>query len=78
MCVPRAPFYLFFSFFQSCDVFAYDYVGYSTSGLEGRAPSEQGCNLAIRAAWDYLTRDRGIDPGDIILFGKSIGSGSVF
>ena len=58
-----------------CHVFAYDYVGYSTSQLEGDAPSEQGCVRAITAAWAYLTQDLGVAPGDIVLYGRSIGSG---
>jgi pimeloyl-ACP methyl ester carboxylesterase len=58
-----------------CHVFAYDYVGYSTSQLEGDAPSEAGCVRAIQAAWDYLTQDLGLEPGDIVLYGRSIGSG---
>jgi len=56
-------------------VFAYDYVGYSTSQLEGDAPSEAGCLRAITAAWEYLIRDLGVSPGDIVLYGRSIGSG---
>ena len=56
-------------------MFAYDYVGYSTSQLEGDAPSEAGCLRAITAAWEYLTRDLGVSPGDIVLYGRSIGSG---
>jgi len=64
-------------FGERCDasVFAYDYVGYSTSQLEGDAPSEDGCLRAINAAWEYLTKDFGLAPADIVLYGRSIGSG---
>lgn len=50
-----------------------DYRGYGRSG--GR-PSEAGMNRDALAAWDYLTGQMGIDPGDIIVFGRSLG-GSV-
>jgi abhydrolase domain-containing protein 17 len=57
------------------NMFAYDYVGYSTSRLEGSAPSESGCIRSITAAWDFLTQDMSIAPQNIILYGRSIGSG---
>lgn len=57
------------------NVFGYDYVGYSTSKLEGYAPSESGCIRSIRAAWQFLTTDLCISPESIILYGRSIGSG---
>ena len=58
-----------------CNVLSYDFVGYSTSRLEGYAPSEQGCYRAINAAYGYLTRDLGVAPENVILYGRSIGSG---
>lgn len=57
------------------NVFVYDYVGYSTSKLEGSAASEQGCIRSITAAYQFLTEDLTIHPRNIILFGVSIGSG---
>ena len=51
-------------------VFIIDYRGYGTS--EG-TPSEQGTYLDATAAWDYLTKDRGIPEGRIILYGESLG-----
>lgn len=55
------------------NVFAYDYVGYSLSRLEGHVPSEEGCYRAVQAAWRYLTQ---IVPAEmVILYGRSIGSG---
>ena len=49
-------------------MFAYDYVGYSTSGLEGHAPSEAGCYRAITAAYAHLTRTLGIHPSSIVVY----------
>eukprot|EP00037_Helgoeca_nana_P030034 m.366947 g.366947 ORF g.366947 m.366947 type:complete len:453 (+) comp28097_c0_seq8:344-1702(+) len=57
------------------NVLAYDYVGYSTSRLEGRAPSEKGCYRSIRAAFGYLIDDLKMRKADIVLWGCSIGSG---
>jgi fermentation-respiration switch protein FrsA (DUF1100 family) len=52
-------------------VFIVDYRGYGIS--EGR-PSEKGTYLDGRAAWKYLTEERGIDPSHIVLFGRSLGA----
>jgi fermentation-respiration switch protein FrsA (DUF1100 family) len=52
------------------NVFAYDYRGYGQS--EG-SPSEQGTYADIRGAYQWA-RDRGYAPGDIYLFGQSLGS----
>lgn len=57
------------------DIFVYDYVGYSTSGLEGMAPSEAGCLRAVTAAWEHLTLTLKLHPSSIVLYGRSIGSG---
>ena len=54
-------------------VFIIDYRGYGQS--DGK-PTEQGLYRDGRAAWRYLTDDRGIAPDDIIIFGRSLG-GSV-
>jgi len=51
--------------------FILDYHGYGRSG--GR-PSEQGTYLDAQAAWDYLVQGRGIQPADIIVFGRSLGA----
>jgi len=50
--------------------FAFDYRGYADS--TGR-PTERGTYHDVEAAWLYLTRERGLDPGDIILYGRSLG-----
>jgi hypothetical protein len=51
-------------------IFIIDYRGYGRS--EG-SPSEEGLYADARAAWDYLTRERGIAEERIIIFGKSLG-----
>ncbi|RMD70539.1 MAG: alpha/beta hydrolase [Gammaproteobacteria bacterium] len=51
-------------------VLIFDYRGYGRS--EGR-PSEEGTYWDAEAAWHHLTRGRGIAPGDIIVFGRSLG-----
>jgi len=50
--------------------FIIDYRGYGQS--EGKI-SEHGTYLDAEAAWQYLTVERGIDPGQIIIFGRSLG-----
>lgn len=47
-----------------------DYRGYGDS--EG-TPSEQGTYKDAETAWNYLTLERGIDAGRIIIFGRSLG-----
>jgi pimeloyl-ACP methyl ester carboxylesterase len=53
-------------------VLAYDYPGY---GLSEGSPSENGCYEAAEAAYQFLTHQQGVPPGDIILVGQSVGSG---
>lgn len=53
-------------------VLAFDYSGYGAS--EGR-PSEKGTRSDARAAWDWLVREKGFAPEDVILFGRSLGGG---
>jgi uncharacterized protein len=48
-----------------------DYPGFGRSG--GR-PGEKGCYEAAKAAWDYAVNERGRNPEDIILFGRSLGT----
>jgi len=52
-------------------VLIFDYRGY---GRSSGKPSEQGTYLDADAAWDYLLGERGIPPGKIILFGRSLGA----
>jgi uncharacterized protein len=48
----------------------FDYRGFGRS--QGR-PSEAGTYLDARTAWDYLTKDMGVSPDEIILVGRSLG-----
>lgn len=53
-------------------VLAYDYEGYGTS--QG-VPSEKRVYLDEQAAYDFLVKEKGVPPGRIIVFGRSVGSG---
>jgi len=48
----------------------FDYRGYGQS--EGK-PTEEGTYLDAEAAWRYLTDKRGIAPGRIVIYGRSLG-----
>ena len=52
------------------NVLIIDYRGYGRS--EG-VPGEQGFYRDARAAWSYLVDTRGVAPGQITLFGRSLG-----
>ena len=52
------------------NVFIFDYRGYGKS--QGK-PDEKGFHKDARAAWRYLTDERGFDQNDIVLFGRSLG-----
>jgi fermentation-respiration switch protein FrsA (DUF1100 family) len=52
-------------------VFLFDYRGYGRS--EG-TPSEQGLYQDARAAYEYLTDVRRIDPAQLVVFGRSLGA----
>lgn len=54
------------------NVMIFDYSGY---GQSGGTASEQQTYADARIAWDYLTHTRGIVPGRIIVFGRSLGAG---
>ena len=54
-------------------VFAYDYRGYGTS--DGR-PSERRAYADADAAYQYLTQQLEVPAEDILVYGRSIGSGS--
>ena len=53
------------------DVFIFDYRGY---GRSGGSPSEEGTYRDATAAWHWLTRERGLDPRQVVLFGRSLGA----
>lgn len=52
------------------DVINFDYRGY---GDNLGSPSEERIAADARAIWDYVTRDRKVEPGRIILYGESLG-----
>jgi hypothetical protein len=52
------------------NVLIIDYRGYGKS--EGK-PGEQGLYRDATAAWRYLTEQKGFDPDDIVIFGRSLG-----
>ncbi len=56
---------------QGLGVFIFDYRGYGKS--TGR-PSEKGIYKDGLAAYDYLHRKRNVPPGQILLFGRSLGA----
>jgi fermentation-respiration switch protein FrsA (DUF1100 family) len=53
-------------------VFAYDYQGY---GLSSGKPSEKNTYDDIKAAYDHLINKLNYKPEQIILYGRSLGSG---
>jgi uncharacterized protein len=56
---------------QGLPILAIDYRGYGQSS--GPAPSESQVYEDATAAWDYLVRDKGVEPKRIILYGHSLG-----
>ncbi|CAN0398486.1 unnamed protein product, partial [Laminaria digitata] len=54
------------------NVLAYEYSGYGKS--EGTV-SEENCYADVRAAYDYLTTQKKVLPQQIVLYGRSLGSG---
>ena len=50
--------------------FIFDYRGYGNS--EGK-PTEEGTYVDAEVAWKWLTKDKNIPPGEIIIFGRSLG-----
>jgi abhydrolase domain-containing protein 17 len=54
------------------NTFGYDYHGYGTS--QGR-PTERNAYRDIDAAYRYLTETLKIEPSDIVVLGRSVGSG---
>jgi len=52
------------------NVLIIDYRGY---GLSEGKPSEQGLYRDATAAWRYLTEEKGFDPENVIIFGRSLG-----
>jgi uncharacterized protein len=55
--------------------FLFDYRGYGKS--EGK-PTEKGTYKDVQAAWNYLVKEMGIKPEDIIITGHSLGGSTAF
>jgi fermentation-respiration switch protein FrsA (DUF1100 family) len=55
------------------NVLAYDYEGY---GASGGSASEARVYADVDAAYTYLTTERGVPPGRIIAYGRSLGGGA--
>ena len=51
-------------------VLLFDYRGY---GRSTGKPSEKGTYADARAAWRYLVELRGVEPGAIVIYGRSLG-----
>lgn len=54
------------------NLLAYDYEGY---GKASGSPSEKGCYEDIDCAWTFLTKVLNHKPENIVLYGRSLGSG---
>ena len=57
---------------EGWSVITYDYPGY---GHSPGKPSEVGCYQAIDAVFEHLTEQKGINPHEIVLWGRSLGTG---
>ncbi|MBV8856340.1 MAG: alpha/beta hydrolase [Acidobacteria bacterium] len=57
------------------DVLLFDYRGYGQS--EGEPAGEQGLYADAEAAYDFLTKERGVPAGQIVLYGQSLGTAAV-
>jgi uncharacterized protein len=53
-------------------VLAFDYPGY---GRSTGKPSEAACYAAADAACDWLAREKGVAPQDVLFYGTSLGGG---
>jgi pimeloyl-ACP methyl ester carboxylesterase len=54
------------------NIFIIDYRGF---GRSGGSPGEQETYEDARVAWRHLTGTRGIDPSQVVVFGRSLGGG---
>lgn len=68
------PWCKFLSKMLHVNLFAYDYTGYGMAFEEGD-PSEAHCYADIDAAYEYLRQDLKIPAQNIVLYGRSLGSG---
>lgn len=56
----------------SLNVFIFDYRGYGASG--GKHPTEQTMRRDADTALNYLTQDRGLTAGNIVVYGTHLGA----
>lgn len=56
------------------NIFAYDYTGYGLAKEQG-SPNEASCYADIDAAYDYLRVRMEVPANQIVLYGRSLGSG---
>jgi len=56
------------------NIFAYDYTGYGLAKDQGR-PNEASCYADIDAAYDFLRVRMQVPANQIVLYGRSLGSG---
>lgn len=54
------------------DVLIFDYRGYAENAGK---PTEEGLACDARASWQYATGELGLKPGQIFLYGESLGGG---
>jgi hypothetical protein len=54
------------------DVLLFDYRGYGRS--EGETAGERGLYADADAAYDFVTRERGASPRQVVLYGQSLGT----
>ncbi len=63
------------------NVIAYDYSGYGLGTQlkeniqKNIKPTEDNCYKDIEAVYEYLTQVEMVSPGNIVLYGRSVGSG---
>ncbi|GAA6011852.1 hypothetical protein JCM10207_004266 [Rhodosporidiobolus poonsookiae] len=51
-----------------------DYRGFADSSRHP-PPSEEGLLIDARTAWDYVTREKGVKPENVVIMGQSLGTG---
>ena len=56
------------------NVFAYDYTGYGLAANQGD-PSEEDCYADVDAAFSYVRDVLGVPARNVVLYGRSLGSG---
>lgn len=60
---------------RGLDVLLFDYRGYGRS--EGEAAGEGGLYADAEAAYDFVTKERGVPAGRVVLYGQSLGTAAV-